>query len=120
MKKKGKAKGRPPRGPQADLGPPWDIENIDPEEVSRSDLPPRMRPVSDAIGIPETLRLSKHFGGAFLYIPKLYDAARRIRNRRIRAEYAQKARSKELARKYGLSQVQICQILRRGTTKPEG
>ena len=67
--------------------------------------------LAEAIGETDTLKLCSFFSGEFLYIPKIdtLEAADRIE--KIMTE-ADRHSTKELARKYGLTDTRIRQIIK--------
>lgn len=74
------------------------------------DLPATFREIAEEIGLSAAWRLMQIRGGEKIYIPKTdcIDAA--VRNKAIRAEF-NGANIRELARKYGLTETWVREIL---------
>ncbi len=83
------------------------------EEVTPDELPSPHSVIAASTGVKAALTLSRAYGGTTVYISKQDSIIRMIRHARIRKEFTGFNRH-ELARKYGLSAVQITNI-----TKPE-
>lgn len=79
-------------------------------EVGMDDLPESYREIARIIGVDNAVRLSEHIGGIAFYFPKLDTMLRAKRNARIKKEFTG-ANHKELARKYGLTERWIREIV---------
>lgn len=83
---------------------PW-VKDITPEL-----LPEPYRKLSEEIGIENVIILTEKFQGTSVYFPKLDGLLKSLRDRQIRDEY-NGDNVKDLARKYGLTEVWIRSIL---------
>lgn len=84
--------------------PPW-VEEISPEI-----LPEPYRKLSELIGVEATLKLAHEYQGTSLYFAKLDTTIKQIRDKKIRYEHNGR-NIKELAIKFGLTEVWVRQIL---------
>lgn len=82
------------------------------EYLTKSDVPESVKDVVDVIGIDAFKDLVKLAGGSLLYIPNESNLVKPIRNRRIKEEF--KGSYKELSMKYGISEVQVRNIINKG------
>lgn len=78
--------------------------------IDINDLPATFREIAEAIGLPAAWRLMQVRGGEKIYIPKTDCINASVRNRAIRAEF-NGANIRELARKYGLTETWVREIL---------
>jgi len=83
-----------------------------PVDAVNEAVPESVRELIDVVGLEAALRLLVHYQGQQLYLVKLDTAFRRLRDERIRAE-ADGVNYRALARKYGLSEGYIYELLRR-------
>jgi len=81
------------------------MNDIDPEI-----LPEPYRRLVGLIGIENVLRLAEEFQGMSIYFPKLDGTLKIVRDKRILDEY-NGSNIKELARKYGLTENWIRQLI---------
>ena len=81
------------------------------EFLTENDVPDSVRDVVDVIGIDAFKGLVKLAGGSNLYIPNESNLVKPIRNRRIKEEF--KGSYRELGVKYGISEVQVRNIVNR-------
>ena len=82
------------------------------EYLTKSDVPDSVKDVVDVIGIDAFKDLVKLAGGSLLYIPNESNLVKSIRNRRIKEEF--KGSYKEMSMKYGISEIQIRNIINKG------
>lgn len=81
------------------------------EEVTVDELPQPYKKMAELIGVPKTLKLAKHFGGTYEYMPKFDKAIGPARDRIICREF-DGANFKDLARKYNLTETYIRSLTR--------
>lgn len=87
------------------------INDINPEI-----LPEPYRRLAALIGIANVLRLAEEFQGMSVYFPKLDGTLKIVRDARILDEY-DGCNIKELARKYGLTESWIRQLIAENPTE---
>lgn len=75
-------------------------------------LPSVYREMAEIAGLKTTLELATVFGGRELYFPKLNNMLRVERDKKILTEYAARSASDNLAKKYGITAVRVCQIIK--------
>ena len=80
------------------------------KEIQAELLPEPYRKLSEEIGIENVIVLADEFQGTSVYFPKLDGLLKSLRDHRIRDEYTGN-NVKDLARKYGLTEVWIRSIL---------
>ena len=80
-------------------------------ELPAERFPEPYQTMAREIGIPYTVRLAELFGGSGMYFPELDKLLTELRNANIRAEF-DGGNHKALARKYGLSERWIYEILK--------
>jgi len=80
------------------------------EEISPERLPETYKHIVAAIGLKATIQLAQKFQGTPLYLPKLDDTLREIRDEKIRKEF-NGSNYGELAVKYKLTEVWIREII---------
>jgi Mor family transcriptional regulator len=88
----------------------WISEILD--RIGVEDLPESYRDVAMIIGVENTIKLSGVLGGLAYYFPQLDKALIKKRDELIRSEF-NGANHKPLAKKYGLSEVWIREIVQR-------
>lgn len=81
------------------------------KEVAAEELPEPYQTLVRLVGIEATMAIAEEFGGLSLYFPKLDRLSARLRDERIRAEYNSGRSIQELARRYGLSDRRVREIL---------
>lgn len=79
-------------------------------EVTLGDLPESYQEIARIVGVESAVRLSEHLGGIAFYFPQLDTMLRKKRDARIRKEF-NGANHKDLARKYGLTERWIREIV---------
>lgn len=95
------------------------LDDLLDEEVTLEDLPESYRRIANLIGPEKAICLAAELGGSLLYIPKFEAVIRNIRDRKIKHEF-DGSNYHELARKYGLSEAWVRDILREGSpAKPK-
>ena len=82
------------------------------DQISVEDLPESYRDVAMVIGVENAVRLSDTLGGLAYYFQQLDKVLIRKRDDLIRSEFTG-ANHKPLARKYGLSEAWIREIVQR-------
>ena len=75
-------------------------------------LPESYQVIAGIIGMENTLKLSKYVGGMSLYFRKIDGLLLQKRDEKIRAEFTG-SNQRELARKYGLTETWIREILKK-------
>jgi Mor family transcriptional regulator len=80
-------------------------------EVKIEEIPDSYKDLAHAIGIEALLKLSEILGGTTTYVPKLDCLVQATRDRLIIEDYNKGMKPKELAIKYGLTDVWVRQII---------
>lgn len=80
------------------------------KDLAPEDLPEPYQEISRMIGLESTLKIADKFQGSTLYLPKMDTVLRKMRDERIKAEF-NGTNHRLLARKYGLTEAWIRQIL---------
>ncbi|MDA8172067.1 MAG: hypothetical protein M0033_05930 [Nitrospiraceae bacterium] len=88
-------------------------------EMRPEDLPEGYQAVARVVGVENALKLSEELGGLPFYFPKIGSLIVKKRDQYIRQEF-NGANYKELARKYGLTEVWVRRILHRRERGREG
>ncbi|MBI4714428.1 MAG: hypothetical protein HY760_00515 [Nitrospirae bacterium] len=91
------------------MSTPWVNEDWI-EDITLADLPKDYQWVAELISVRSAILLAEKGGGVYHYIPKLDKLLRQIRNKKILEEF-NGSNHKELARKYGLSEIMIREIV---------
>lgn len=81
------------------------------EDITLDDLKEEQLEVVEIIGLESYKKLIQYYAGTTIYIPKLSDIERRLRNEKIRDEYKENGDFKMLALKYSLTENQIRNIV---------
>ena len=79
-------------------------------EITIEDLPESYREIAGIVGVENAVKLSEYLGGLVFYFPQLEGMLRRKRDARIKKEF-NGANHKDLARKYGLTERWIREIV---------
>lgn len=79
------------------------------EYLTKNDLPDSVKDIVDVIGIDAFKDLVKLAGGSLVYIPNESNLVKPVRNRRIKEEF--KGSYKDISMRYGISEVQVRNIL---------
>lgn len=79
--------------------------------ISIEDFPEKYQSMVEIVGIDKALEIARLMGGTLQYIPKLDELDRKVRNAKIRNEFTGYNIS-ELAARYGLTEVQIRNIVK--------
>ncbi|KPA09128.1 Mor transcription activator domain protein, partial [Candidatus Magnetomorum sp. HK-1] len=88
--------------------------DIQPDEITMEELQKINEDffnIVDILGMEKVIILTKKFGGAQLYLPKIETITRAARDRRIYKDYMKGDKYIELSRKYSLSKVYIRHII---------
>jgi Mor family transcriptional regulator len=80
--------------------------------MSIESLPETYQDVAEVFGMEGALRLARRSGGMRIYVPKFDSLVRDRRDEMIRKEFTG-SNHRELARKYGLSETWIREIVQR-------
>ena len=80
------------------------------DEIPLDSLPEEYQIIAELFGMEGALRLAQRSGSMRIYVPKLDTLVREHRDARIRAEFTG-FNHRELARKYGLSETWIREIV---------
>ncbi len=86
---------------------------IDTFGLTEDDLHPTYQGLVKLIGLENTLKIVKEFGGGEIYFPTIREQSKAARNRKICAEY-KIHNGRKLASKYDLSHKQIKNIVKEG------
>lgn len=86
--------------------PKW-LEDADP-----SDLPNVYQNIINMVGYRNMLVLIANYSGGYLYVPKLDQLERLLRDDKIMTDYTAGRTAQQLAHKYNLSVVQIYEIIK--------
>jgi len=79
-------------------------------EIKSEELPEPYRTISENIGVINTLKLARLYQGTGVYLPKLDNSLRRIRDDKIRKEF-NGGNYKELAHKFKLTESWVREII---------
>lgn len=82
------------------------------EYLTKNDVPDSVKDIVDVIGIDAFKDLVKLAGGSLVYIPNENNLVKPIRNRRIKDEF--KGSYKDLSMRYGISEIQVRNIINKG------
>ncbi len=77
--------------------------------LTKEDLPESLRDVVDVIGMDSVKELIRLAGGSSLYIPSENSVTKPVRNKIIKEAF--NGNYKELSRKFGISEVQVRNIV---------
>ena len=88
------------------------------KDMTIDSLPESYQSIALIIGLEETLQLGEFMSGTRMYFYKFDVLIREKRNERIKAEFSGFNQT-ELGRKYGLTEQQIRNIVRRPTFKQQ-
>lgn len=92
------------------------IKDLKIEEIA--ELPEAYQTIASVIGIESTIKLAETFGGTSFYFQKLDKLLISMRDKRIKKEFTG-FNHKQLATKYGLTEVWIRQIISGGDDRQE-
>lgn len=79
------------------------------EYLSKEDLPESLSDIIDTIGIENVKQLIKLAGGSNIYIPSENSVIKPFRNKIIKEKF--NGNYKDLARKFGISEMQVRNII---------
>lgn len=91
--------------------PKWMIETV-PDE-----LPDVYQRIVDLIGYRSMLALISNYGGDYMYVPKLDQLQRVMRDDKLMADYIKGTTPDQLAHRYNLSVVQVYEIIKKQNKK---
>jgi Mor family transcriptional regulator len=77
--------------------------------LTKEDLPESLRDIVDVIGMDSVKELIRLAGGSSLYIPNENSITKPVRNKIIKESF--NGNYKELSRKFGISEVQVRNIV---------
>ena len=77
--------------------------------LTKDDLPESLRDVVDVIGLDSVKELIRLAGGSSLYIPSENSVTKPVRNKIIKEAF--NGNYKQLSRKFGISEVQVRNIV---------
>lgn len=80
-------------------------------DTSIDDLLETIQPIAEIIGIEKLLEVSHYTNGTEIYIPPPSSILKKARNRKIKEEY-NGYNSKEISKKYEISEEQVRKIIR--------
>lgn len=81
------------------------------DSVQKEDLPEGVKDLAEIFGIDTVMELIDYCGGSCLYFPSKGSIIKSARNRVIKQEF-DGGNYKELARRYGISDIQIRKIIK--------
>lgn len=79
-------------------------------EIKSEELPEPYRTISENIGVLNTFKLAQLYQGTGVYLPKIENSLRKIRDDKIRKEF-NGGNYKELAHKYNLTESWVREII---------
>ena len=86
-------------------------------EAKPDDLPTPYQRIVDMVGYRNMLVLVANYSGDYLYIPKLDQLQRQLRDQNLMHDYAVGRTAQQLAHKYNLSVVQVYEIIKQQNIK---
>jgi Mor family transcriptional regulator len=86
-------------------------------EAKPDDLPASYQRIVDMVGYRNMLVLVANYSGDYLYIPKLDQLQRQLRDQNLMHDYAAGRTAQQLAHKYNLSVVQVYEIIKQQNIK---
>lgn len=86
-------------------------------EAAPDELPYTYQRIVDMVGYQNMLVLVANCGGDYLYIPKLDQLQRQLRDQNLMHDYAAGRTAQQLAHKYNLSVVQVYEIIKKQNQK---
>lgn len=81
------------------------------KEININDLDEKNKEIAEIIGIDNFIKLSDAYGGTRIYVNKLDEVTKNIRDRKIKQEY-NRYNINKLAKKYNLADESIRRILK--------
>ena len=81
------------------------------EDTKIEDLLETIQPIAELIGLENLYKISRYANGTELYIPPPTSILKKARNRKIKEEY-NGYNSKEISKKYEISEEQVRKIIR--------
>ncbi len=86
-------------------------------DAEPDDLPTSYQRIVDVVGYRNMLLLVANYSGDYLYIPKLDQLQRQLRDQNLMHDYAAGRTAHQLAHKYNLSVVQVYEIIKNQNRK---
>ena len=86
-------------------------------DVVPDELPDTYQHIVDMIGYNNMLVLVANYSGGYLYVPKLDQLQRQMRDQNLMSDYANGRTPQQLAHKYNLSVVQVYEIIKQQNYK---
>ncbi len=86
------------------------------KEISIEELPANYQEMAEIVGIENTIRLARHYGGLPFYFLKIDSMLQKRRDEKIRQEF-DGHNYRDLARIYNLSEMHIRRIVHNGKDK---
>ena len=86
-------------------------------EAVPDELPDTFQRIVDMVGYQNMLVLVANCGGDYLYVPKLDQLERQLRDQNLMHDYAVGRTAQQLAHKYNLSVVQVYEIIKQQNIK---
>lgn len=81
------------------------------KEIKINDLDVKNKELAEIIGIENLIKLSEYYGGTRIYVNKLEEVLKPIRDKKIMNEY-NRYNVKDLAKKYNLAEESVRRIVR--------
>lgn len=81
------------------------------------DLPDTYQHIVDMVGYRNMLVLVANYSGGYLYVPKLDQLQRQLRDQNLMRDYGVGRTVQQLAHKYNLSVVQVYEIIKQQNLK---
>jgi len=81
------------------------------KEIKINDLDVKNKELAEIIGIENLIKLSEYYGGTRIYVNKLEEVLKPIRDKKIMDEY-NRYNVKDLAKKYNLAEESVRRIVR--------
>lgn len=86
-------------------------------DATPDDLPEVYQRIVDLIGYRSMLALISNYGGDYMYVPKLDQLQRAMRDDKLMTEYIKGITPDQLAHRYNLSIVQVYEIIKKQNKK---
>ncbi|MFA7465184.1 MAG: Mor transcription activator family protein [Syntrophales bacterium] len=93
------------------------LDKIAPQ-ITIETLPESYQEVARIVGVDNAIKLSQYLGGLVYYFPQLESLLRKYRDELIRSEFTG-ANHRDLAKKYGLTEVWIREIVHSKTAQDQ-
>lgn len=86
-------------------------------EAEPDELPDTYQHIVDMVGYKNMLVLVANYSGGYLYVPKLDQLQRQLRDQKLMNDYTVGRTPQQLAHKYNLSVVQVYEIIKQQNYK---